>query len=163
MVLKSCIALAVVITAPLAAQEGKGVNGKHACALLSQEDIKQITGRPDVARSPGQKEEPNPYTSNCLFNGAIDITIHIGTQTKVMFGRERDNYDKAPARLGYKVDPITGLGDVAYYLSDKSKVEVRTIVGEMELVVSLSGSLPPEADVKKMGLGLAKAALAKLK
>jgi hypothetical protein len=95
--------------------------------------------------------------------GTIDITLHLGNQTKVMFGRERDTYAKAPARLGYKVEPISGLGDDAYHLSYSGKAEVRAMVGETELAVSLSGSLPPELDVKKLALGLAKAAVAKLK
>jgi hypothetical protein len=140
----------------------KGVAGKTACALLSPADIKQITGRSDVARSAGKPEEA-PFTSNCLFMGAIDITIHLGTQTKVMFVRERDTYAKAPAKLGYKVEPISGLGDDAYYLSYSGKAEVRAMVGETELAVSLSGSLPPEPDAKKLTLGLAKAARNKLK
>src|ERR1043166_2340890 len=68
----------------------KGVAGKTACALLSPADIKQITGRSDVARSAGKPEEA-PFTSNCLFMGAIDITIHLGTQTKVMFVRSEEH------------------------------------------------------------------------
>ena len=150
---------AVVATAQ---QPAKGVGGKFACALLSPADIKQITGRSDVARSEGQPEEA-PFTSNCLFMGAIDITIHLGNQTKVMFGRQRDTYAKAPAKLGYKVEPISGLGDDAYYLSYSGKAEVRAMVGETELAVSLSGSLPPEPDAKNLALGLAKAARNKLK
>ncbi len=146
----------------IAQQPAKGVGGKTACALLSAAEIKQATGRNDVARSPGQAEEA-PYTSNCQYWGAIDITIHLGGQTKVMFARERDTYAKAPARLGYKVERISGLGDDAYYLSSSGRAEVRTRVGETELAVSLSDTLPPEADAKSMAINLAKAAVAKLR
>jgi hypothetical protein len=107
-------------------------------------------------------DEDTQSSSNCQYWGAVDITLHLGSQTKVMFTRERDTYAKAPARLGYKIERLSGLGDDAYFMSYSGKAEVRTMVGETELVVSLSGSLPPEADAKKMALGLAKAAVVKL-
>jgi hypothetical protein len=80
-----------------------------------------------------------------------------------MFTRERDNYAKAPARLGYRVERVPDLGDDAYYLSYSGKAEVRAMVGETELAISLSGSLPPEPDAKTMALKLTKAAVAKLR
>ena len=138
------------------------LGGKHACALLTPADIKQLTGRNDVARTT-EKPEESQFSSNCQYFGAFDITIHIGNQTKVMFGRERDTYAKAPARLNYKVESVTGLGEGAYTLSYSGKMEARAMVGEIELVVSLSGSLPPDADAKKMAIALTKAAAAKLK
>lgn len=151
------------VTTEAAAQKpSKGVGGKTACGLLSPAEIQNATGRKDVARSAGKPEESN-FSSNCLYEGAIDITIHLGDQTKVMFGRERDTYAKAPARLGYKVELLSGLGDNAYFMSNSGKAEVRVLVGETELAVSLSGSLPPDADAKKPALSLAKAVVAKLK
>jgi len=107
-------------------------------------------------------DEDTQFSSNCQHWGAIDITVHIGTQTKVMFERERDTYAKAPARLGYKIQPISGLGDNAYFMSYSGKAEVRTIVGEKELAVSLSGSLPPDPEAKQMAINVAKAGLVKL-
>jgi hypothetical protein len=155
------VMIALSATTKAAAQKpAKGVGGKTACGLLTPAEIQGVTGRKDVARSPGKPEEA-PFTSNCMYMGAIDITIHLGQQTKVMFGRERDTYAKAPARLGYKIEP-SGIGDDAYFMSYSGKAEVRVIVGEGELVVSLSGSLPPEADAKKIALNLTKAAVAKL-
>jgi hypothetical protein len=151
------VLLGLTASAPAAAQ-----GGKHACALLSAAEIKQLTGNDKVARSAGRPEE-SQFSSNCMYEGAIDITIHIGSQTKVMFGRERDTYAKAPARLNYKVESVSGLGEGAYTLSYSGKMEARAMVGETELVVSLSGSLPPEADARKMAVALTKAAAAKLK
>jgi hypothetical protein len=157
------IACGCFSSAPALAQRAaKGVAGKTACGLLSADEIKRAAGRTDVARTPGKAEEFD-FASNCLYLGAVDITIHLGAQTKVMFARERDTYAKAPARLGYRVEPLAGLGDAAYYMSYKGKAELRTMVGETELAVSLSGSLPPEADAKAMALNLAKAAVAKLR
>jgi len=80
-----------------------------------------------------------------------------------MFGRERDTYAKAPAKLGYKIEPLTGLGDDAYYMTHNGRVEARAMLGETEIAVSLSGSIPPEPDAKKMAASLAKSVLAKLK
>jgi hypothetical protein len=157
------VAGAFMASSPAVAQGSKkGVGGKTACALLSAAEIKSATGRNDVARSPGNAEELE-FASNCQYWGAVDITIHLGTQTKVMFARQRDTYSKAPARLGYRVEPIAGLGDDAYSLSYSGKAEVRAMVGETELVVSLSGSLPPETEAKTMAQSLAKAAVAKLR
>lgn len=155
--------LALIAAAPAGAQQtGNALNGKHACALLSVADIRKIAAPSDVARSPGKAEE-SQFSSNCLYLGAFEISVHIGSQTKVMFGRERDNYAKAPAKLGYKIEPIKGLGDDAYYLTYSGKAEARAILGEMELAISLSGPIPPDAEAKTIAVNLAKAAIAKLK
>ena len=157
------VAYAATIASPAIAQtKSKGPGGKTACALMSASDIKRATGRDDVARRTDHMDQDTEFSSNCQYWGAFDITLHIGTQTKVMFGRERDNYAKAPARLGYTVERVSGLADDAYYLIDKSKVELRAMKGETELAVSLSGSLPAGPEAKKMALGIAKAAVSKL-
>jgi len=162
------IALVVLVLGTLASSEAaaqksaKGWSGKPACALLSAAEIKQAAGRSDVANRSSHMDEDTQFSSNCQYWGAVDITLHVGSQTKVMFARERDTYAKAPARLGYKIERLSGLGDDAYFMSYSGKAEVRAMVGEKELAVSLSGSLPPAADAKKMALSLAKAAVAKL-
>ena len=157
------VACIVAVASPAIAQKAvKGPGGKTACALLSADQIKQATGRSDVARRTSHMDQDTDFSSNCQYWGAFDITLHIGTQTKVMFGRERDNYAKAPARLGYTVERVSGLADDAYFLIYNGKVEVRAMRGETELAVSLSGSLPPDAEAKKMALSIAKAAAAKL-
>jgi hypothetical protein len=153
----------LIATTEAGAQKPKGVNGKTACALLSADEIKGATGRSDVARRMDHMDADTDVSSNCQWWGAVDITIHLGSQTKVMFGRERDTYAKAPARLGYHIEPLSGLGDAAYYMSYSGKAEVRVMVGETELAVSLSGTLPPDAEAKKLAQSLAKAAVAKLK
>jgi hypothetical protein len=129
---------------------------------MSADDLKAASGRSDVARRTTHMDEDTNFSSNCQYWGAFDITLHIGTETKVMFGRVRDNYAKAPARLGYTIERVSGVGDDAYYLIYNGKVELRALRGETELAVSLSGSLPPNAEAKKMALGIAKAAAAKL-
>jgi hypothetical protein len=129
---------------------------------MSADDVKAASGRSDVARRTTHMDEDTNFSSNCQYWGAFDITLHIGTETKVMFGRVRDNYAKAPARLGYTIERVSGVGDDAYYLIYNGKVELRALRGETELAVSLSGSLPPNAEAKKMALGIAKAAAAKL-
>jgi len=129
---------------------------------MSADDVKAASGRSDVARRTTHMDEDTNFSSNCQYWGAFDITLHIGTETKVMFGRVRDNYAKAPARLGYTIERVSGIGDDAYYLIYNGKVELRALRGETELAVSLSGSLPPNAEAKKMALSIAKAAAAKL-
>jgi hypothetical protein len=129
---------------------------------MSADDLKAASGRSDVARRTTHMDEDTNFSSNCQYWGAFDITLHIGTETKVMFGRVRDNYAKAPARLGYTIERVSGVGDDAYYLIYNGKVELRALRGETELAVSLSGSLPPNAEAKKMALSIAKAAAAKL-
>jgi hypothetical protein len=151
-----------IASSTAAAQKSKGVDGKTACGLLSADEIKRAAGRPDVARTTSHMDEDTDVSSSCQYWGAVDITLHIGKETKVMFGRMRDNYAKAPARLGYTVARVSGLGDEAYYLIYKGKAEVRALRGETELAVSLSGSLPSDMDAKKVALSVAKAALNKL-
>jgi len=162
-------ALAVVLCAttvisPAMAQKGAtGPGGKTACGLLSADDVKHATGRDDVARRTDHMDQDTQFSSNCQYWGAFDVTLHIGTQTKVMFGRVRDNYAKAPPKLGYTIERIPGLADDAYFLIYNGKVEMRALRGETELAVSLSGSLPPDVEAKKkMALAIAKAAAAKL-
>jgi len=129
---------------------------------MSADDVKAASGRGDVARRTTHMDEDTNFSSNCQYWGAFDITLHIGTETKVMFGRVRDNYAKAPPRLGYTIERVSGFGDDAYFLIYNGKVELRALRGEKELAVSLSGSLPPDAEAKKMALSIAKAAAAKL-
>src|SRR5690349_721334 len=132
---KHLTALAVVMcvaaTSPALTQSSaKGPGGKTACALLSADEVKHAAGNPDVAKRTSHMDEDTNVSSNCQYWGSFDITLHIGTQTKVMFGRVRDNYGKAPARLGYVVERIPGFADDAYYLIYNGKVEVRALRGE---------------------------------
>jgi hypothetical protein len=156
------VAFMCITASTAAAQKSKGVDGKTACGLMSADDVKHAAGRTDVARKTSHMDEDTDVSSNCQYWGAVDITLHIGKETKVMFGRMRDTYVKAPARLGYVVERISGLGDDAYYLVDKNGVQVRALRGETELAVSLSGSVPPTPEAKNIALNIAKATLAKL-
>lgn len=159
--------VAVVVVSPsseAAAQKpAKGWSGKTACALLTAKEIQQAAGSHDVATRTSHMDEDTQFSSNCQYWGGIDLTIHLGTQTKVMFARGRDTYAKAPARLGYKIEHLSGLRDDAYYMSYSGKAEARVLLGEKELVVSLSGSLPSEPDAKRMAVNIATAAAAKLR
>ncbi len=122
----------LLISSPARAQKAApGINGKTACSLLTSTDIQRVTGMKGAARQPGKPEEGD-FRSSCLHFGAVDIAISLGwgSATKVMFGRMRDNYAKAPARLGYKVEPIAGLGDDAYSLAYSGKMEARVLSGE---------------------------------
>jgi hypothetical protein len=159
------IAAAISRSSEAAAQKAgtKGWSGKTACALLTPAEIRHAAGDDHVATRSSHMDEDTQFSSNCQYWGDIDITIHLGSQTKVMFGRERDTYAKAPARLGYKIERVSGLGDDAYFMSYSGKAEARAMVGEIELVVSLSGPLPPDAESRTMAVNLAKAAVAKLR
>ena len=157
------VGMCVAATSPALAQSSaKGPGGKTACSLLSADEVKRAAGNPNVARRTSHMDEDTNVSSNCQYWGTFDITLHIGTQTKVMFGRVRDNYGKAPARLGYVVERISGLGEDAYYLVDKNGLQVRALRGETELAVSLSGSVPPTPESKKIAFNIAKAAIGKL-
>ena len=139
-----------------------------ACAALTATDIQKLTGRSDVATGKAEAEELD-FHSNCMYSGAFDIGVTVAGTTKVMFGRMRDNYSKAPARLGYRVEPVSGVGDDAYYLLDKDRVKLTALVGEKEVTIALAkismlpGDLPPEPTAKAFALTLAKAAVAKLR
>ncbi len=170
----SAFAVALIAaTTPFANAQVK-VGGKTitACELLTSADIRTITGRSELATARPMREDQQ-YHTNCIYSGApysgvVDIGITVAPETKVMFGRMRDNYLKAPARLGYRVEKVPGLGDDAYYLIDKSRVQLLAIAGETQLTVALAevnpgSKLPPEPEAKMMALKLAKAGLAKLR
>ncbi len=167
LVVVSLLSLACVT--PLAAAQGKPTSSGavSACSLLSPADIRQITGRTDLATGDPDPEEM-PGHSNCIFSGAFDIGITVNATSKAMFLRMRDTYRKAPSRLGYRVEEVPGLGDGAYFLIDKSRVQLFTLHGEKELRISLAkitfapGEMPPEPKAREIALSLAKAAGAKL-
>jgi hypothetical protein len=172
----SVLTLALLVIAvpatPANAQVKVGSKTITACELLTAAEIRTITGRSDLATARPMREDQQFHT-NCIHSGAphsgvVDIGITVAPETNVMFGRVRDNYGKAPARLGYRVEKISGLGDDAYYLIDKTRVQLMAIAHGTQLTVSLGevnpgSKLPPEAEAKAIALKLAKAGLAKLR
>jgi hypothetical protein len=156
-----------VARAQSTAREAAGTT-VSACSLLTAADIRRITGRSDLATSRPEPEEL-PGHSNCIHSGAFDIGVTVDETSRVMFDRMRDTYSRAPSRLGYRVETVSGLGDAAYFLMDKDRVKVTTLVGQNELTIALAkismlpGELPPEPTAKAMALNLAKAAAAKLR
>ena len=163
-----CASLALAsVPSATRAQAAKGL-GVTACDLLSAAEIRRIVGRADVATAPGQPEDLEHHT-NCIRMGAFDLGITIANETPVMFGRMRDTYAKAPARLGYKLEKVPGVGDDAYFLIDKYRVQLKSIVRDKELTIALSkismlpGRMPPEADAKAIALKLGRAGVTKLR
>jgi hypothetical protein len=69
----------------------------------------------------------------------------------------------------YRIEPVSGPGDDAYYLIDKSTVNVVALVGTRGVTIALTkisglpGEMPPEPEAKAIALSLAKAAIAKLR
>ena len=164
------VVFAVSATSLARAQAGKqATNAKaiSACSLLTAADIKKATGRSDLATGKPEAEEA-PSHSNCIYSGAVDIGVTVDDEIPKMFDKMRDNYANAPARLGYRVEKVTGLGDAAYYLITKDRVLLKSLVGEHELMIGITAltilaKMPPEAEAKTLAMSLAKAGVAKLR
>jgi hypothetical protein len=160
--------LALFSAAPaMHAQSRPGI-GITACDLLSAAEIQRIVGRADVATVPAQPENME-FHSNCIRRGAFDLGITIASETPVMFARMRDTYAKAPTRLGYTVEKVSGIGTDAYFLIDKDRVQLKALLRDKELTIAVSkismlpGRMPPPPEAKAIARELAKAGVTKLR
>ena len=152
------------VHAPAAAQKPT-----TACALLTVAELRRAAGRNDLATVP-ERSDTEGAMSNCERSGAVDVTLMLVPSSKAQFARMRDTYVKAPARVGFKVEPVSGVGEEAYLAMRRGRVQLRTLVGSRELTVELQkvssatpGEMPPEPEAKALAVRIGKAAAAKLK
>ena len=82
-----------------------------ACALFDAAELKRLTGRKDVlGQGPQADETPAKGLSECEF---LDLHFALtSNMTPEWFQRTRDG----EVKTGMKVQPVSGVGDEAYYL-----------------------------------------------
>lgn len=139
-----------------------------ACGLLSVAELRRAAGRNDLATLPERSDEEGKM-SNCERSGAIDVTLVLMPSSKTQFARMRDTYAKSPASVGFKVESVSGVGEEAYYVARRGRVQVRTLVGGRELTVEMQkisaatpGEMPPDPEAKAIAVRIAKAAAARM-
>ena len=160
---------AAVLTLGIAVTPATAQKPTTACALLSVAELRRAAGRNDLATVP-ERSDVEGAMSNCERSGAIDVTLMLVPSSKTQFARMRDTYVKAPARVGFKVEPVSGVGEEAYLAIRRGRVQLRTLVGARELTVELQkissateGQMPPEPEAKALAVRIAKAAAAKMR
>ena len=130
-----------------------------ACALLRPAEIQKITGRSDLATDKPDLHQVKTGTE-CQHSGKHGLGIYLRPITKDLFAQIRDMEKKYP---GYKFEPTSGVGDEAYYMTDKRNVMLKSRVGQHSFHVAMDLNGAPPESLKPMVLALAKAAAAKLR
>lgn len=125
------VTIAVQLTA-LSAAAGQDAR-PNACALIDAAEVTRLTGSKDIlGRGPESVDQDLQYPKHRSVCMHADLIFELTTDaTPESFARSR-----RPTSERFKVQPITGLGDEAYYLWDvRPDAGVRSV-----LIVFRSGS-----------------------
>ena len=161
-------ALGVMIAAQVTAlSTARGQNARpNACTLINATEITRLTGEKDVSgKGPESVDKDLQYPkerSVCLYG---DLNFELATnQTSESFARHPRVNDKR-----FKTQPISGLGDEAYYLWDASvgrsvrSVSILFRSGSKRVAVERLTTSDSIEVVKKMLLAVARTTVAKVK
>jgi hypothetical protein len=151
---------------PLQAQTGGGQPQArtlvNACSLFTKADLARITGLPANSFS-----DPDSYThsatlSECGFGFARDLSLSLSHGTRQGFDATRKRYVDG----GYKVADAPGVGDAAFFQTDKNGANQRLamLIGPymLGMMIDVPDGATPEAQ-NAILVAVAKAAAAKLR
>lgn len=140
----------------------KGQAAVHACSLVSEADIQRVTGTTNRMNTPPSRSDTPSGGTQCNYVG-LDIALTPGVNAQNF----QTNRASAAQQRGTTTEPLTGVGDEAYYYirarSSSSGVGVVFRVGTYQ--VALGDNVPSgsvEAFKPKI-VELAKIAAAKLR
>jgi hypothetical protein len=125
-----------------------------ACALFSLEEAGKATGRVFRRARPDNGPEGTMCDLIGGTGGNISIALSPSSSKKTV-----DDFRKLLAEQGEKVEPVTGLGDEAFYWGDRIHVRVGTRL----LVIYNGDSSQPSARVRTEILALARLGVTKLR
>ena len=125
-----------------------------ACALFTLEEAGKATGRTFRRARPDKGPEGTMCDLIGGTGGNINIALSPSSSKKTL-----DDFRKLLAEQGEKVEPVTGVGDEAFYWGDRIHVRV----GSRLLVIFNGDSSQPSAKVRAEILALAKLGVTKLK
>ena len=125
-----------------------------ACALFTLEEAEQATGRNFRRARPGKQAEGTTCDLIGGTEGNLAVTLSPSSSKKNL-----DDFRKLLAEQGEKVEPVSGIGDEAFYWGDRIHVRF----GSRLVVIWNGDSSQPSARVRGHILALAKLAAAKLK
>ena len=125
-----------------------------ACGLFTLEEAGKATDRKFRRARPGKG--PDGTTCDLIggTEGNIVVSLSPSSSKKTL-----DDFRKLLAEQGEKIEPVSGVGDEAFYWGDRIHVRV----GNQLLVIFNGDSSQPSAEVRADILALAKLAIPKLK
>ena len=125
-----------------------------ACALFTLEEAGKATGRPFRRARPDKGPDGTMCSLVGGTEGSIRISLSPSSSKKTL-----DDFRKLLAEQGEKVEPVSGVGDEAFYWGDRIHVRV----GSRLLVIFNGDSSQPSARVRAEILSLARLGATKLK
>ena len=140
----------------------KGPSGLHACALVSEADIQRVTGTTNRMNTPPSRGGGASGGTQCNYIG-LDIALTPGVNAQNF----QTNRNSAAEQRNTKTEPLTGVGDEAYYYvrsrTSTSNVGVVFRVGTYQ--VALGDTVPSDSveKFKPKFVELARIAAAKLR
>lgn len=152
------VALTLLVVNPLVsgigAPELPQSPAADACALFRLDEAGKATGRTFRRARPGK--QPGGTTCDLIggTEGNIAVTLSPSSSKKTL-----DDFRKLLAEQGEKVEPVSGVGDEAFYWGDRIHVRF----GSHLLVIWNGDSSQPSGRVRADVLALAKLAALKLK
>lgn len=134
-----------------------------ACALLSDQEITKMTGRPSYTKAEGVQLKNGG--SSCTWDSGVNINLFSGPGS----AEQHEDFLKAFEQDKTPRQTISGLGDSAYatawmgnqYQGNHAVLVVRKGVHTMGISLQAKGSETPQSVQPKL-ITVAKAALAKL-
>lgn len=126
--------------------------GAGACALFTVEEAAKATGRTLRRARPGTLAEATTCSLSGGTGSSIGVTLSPSTSKKTF-----DEFRALLAEQGEKPEPVSGVGDDAYYWGTRIYVRARNQL----LVIDIANE--PEAVVRPQVLALAKLGVPRLK
>lgn len=173
-----CMA-AVALTAPASADVRReraaqaNATKNPACAVLSEAEVRKITGYPDHNMSPGDPPGQGAGGgSSCQYvTPAFGATKAPMVSLVLIDGKNWTSENRRLVKLpaGCKREPVPALGDEAYFEVCPAPRPIRTSplyvkAGTKDLIVQIDIQAPDtEATLRPKVIALAKAAVAKLR
>lgn len=125
-----------------------------ACTLLTLDEATKITGRTFRRTRPGRQGD----ATTCALTGGTERNIDI-TLSPSASKKDSDDFRKLLIEQGEKLEPVSGVGDEAFYWGNRIEVRVRN----QTLVIAYGDLNQPSAKERADVLALAKLSVSKLK
>jgi hypothetical protein len=160
------LAIAMLVQAALALPTLEAqASGPTACSLIDPAELMRVTGRKDILnRGPQAYDGRVKGLSEC---GFLELSFALtSNMTPEWFNRNREMVKNGKTEM--KVEPVSGIGDEAYYMWDSRPGSNRQVgivfrSGTKQMAI---GDLAPSDSIeayKKMTLSVAKLLAPKLK
>jgi hypothetical protein len=152
----------------LASSSASGQSAEpHACTYFPASDLLRITGRKDITQQGPQASKPGETaagTTECDFL-SISMTV-TSNMTPEWFARDKKMLEQGTRP--WKVQPVSGLGDEAYYMSDQRSGPERSVglaYRKGTKRVTVGSQVPADSldAIKPMLMEIAKLALPKVR